>query len=101
VVAFLGLFALPFCWVIALGALYLDFASNPLLRGAVTGVGVAGGGLFIGTAIKLGTALVKKPAAIALVFAIFLALGIGRVSMLYVLPLGAAFALLAARRGWL
>jgi chromate transporter len=101
VVAFLGLFALPFVWVIALGALYLDFASNPIVRGAVTGVGVAGGGLFIGTAVKLGKALVRKPAAVALVFACFLALGVGRVSMLYVLPLGAAFALFAARRGWL
>src|SRR3954468_3389034 len=33
VVAFLGLFALPFIWVMALGVLYLDFAGNPLIRG--------------------------------------------------------------------
>jgi chromate transporter len=75
VVAFLGLFALPFVWVLALGALYMDFASNPMVRGTVTGIGVAGGGLFIGTAVKLGKALVKKPAALVLVLACFLSLG--------------------------
>src|SRR5437899_10525145 len=71
VVAFLALFALPYLWVMALGVLYLDFAAYPMVKGAVTGIGVAGGGLFIGTAIKLGKALVQKPAAIALVFACF------------------------------
>jgi chromate transporter len=101
VVAFLGLFALPFVWVLALGALYMDFASNPMVRGTVTGIGVAGGGLFIGTAVKLGKALVKKPAALVLVLACFLSLGVGRVSMLYVLPLALALSFFAARRGWL
>ena len=41
-VAFLGLFALPFVWVLALFALYADFAAtNPTLRAIVTGVGAA------------------------------------------------------------
>ena len=101
IVAFVGLFALPFVWVIALGAIYLDYATNPIVRGAVTGIGVAGGGLFIATAIKLGRALVKKPAAVVVVLGCFLSLGVGRVSMLYVLPVAMAFAFLAARRGWL
>ena len=101
IVAFLGLFALPFVWVLAIGALYMDFATNPMVRGTVTGIGVAGGGLFIGTAIKLGRALVKKPAALMLVLAVFLSLGVGRVSMLYVLPLALGLSLFAARRGWL
>jgi len=101
IVAFLGLFALPFVWVLAIGALYMDFATNPMVRGTVTGIGVAGGGLFIGTAIKLARALVKKPAALMLVLAVFLSLGVGRVSMLYVLPLALGLSLFAARRGWL
>lgn len=101
IVAFLGLVALPFVWVIALGALYMDYASNPIVRGAVTGIGVAGGGLFIGTSIKLGKALANKPAALVLVASCFLSLGVGRVSMLYVLPLALAFAFFSARRGWL
>jgi chromate transporter len=100
-VAFLGLFALPFVWVIAIGALYLEWASNPIVRAVVTGVGVAGAGLMIGTAIKLGKTLVRKPAAVALLTACFLLVGVGRLSMLYVLPLASVIGIVLARRGWL
>ena len=64
-VAFLGLVALPFVWVLALGALYADYAAIPMVRAVVIGVGAAGAGLFIGTAIKLGRPLARKPAALA------------------------------------
>jgi chromate transporter len=101
-VAFLGLFALPFVWVLVLFALYADFAAtNSTLRAMVTGVGAAGAGLFIGTAIKLGRVLARKPAAIALITACFLAAGIGRVSLFIVLPVSLGVALLCARRGLL
>jgi chromate transporter len=100
--AFLGLFALPFVWVLALFALYADFAAtNATLRAVVTGVGAAGAGLFIGTAIKLGRVLVRRPAALALITGCFLAAGIGRVSLFVVLPVSFGGALIAARRGWL
>ena len=101
VVAFLGLMALPFIWVMLLGILYLEWASHPLVRAVVTGVGATGAGLFIGTALKLARALVRKPAALVLVAACFLSVGIGRVSMLMVMPLAAALGVLFARRGWL
>src|SRR5690349_12314200 len=39
VVAFLGLMALPFVWVMLLGVLYLEWATNPTVRAIVTGVG--------------------------------------------------------------
>jgi chromate transporter len=100
-VAFLGLFALPFVWVMALGVLYHDFSSNPMLRAVVTGVGATGAGLFIGTAIKLGRALVRKPAAIALVFGCFIPVAIGRVSLIIVLPVAGAIAFFFSKRGWL
>jgi chromate transporter len=101
-VAFLGLFALPFVWVLALFALYADFAAtNPSLRAVVTGVGAAGAGLFIGTAIKLGRVLVRRPASLALIAACFLSAGIGRVSLFLVLPAAFAVALVCARRGLL
>ena len=101
-VAFLGLFALPFVWVLALFALYADFAAtNPTLRAIVTGVGAAGAGLFIGTAIKLGRVLVRKPAALALIAVCFLAAGIFRVSLFLVLPVSIGIAYLCARKGWL
>ena len=102
VVAFLGLFALPFVWVLALFALYADFAAtNETLRAVVTGVGAAGAGLFIGTAVKLGRVLARKPAALALIAACFLTAGIGRISLFIVLPVAFAVALVCARRGLL
>ena len=100
-VAFLGLMALPFVWVLALGALYAGFASDPVVRAVVTGIGAAGAGLFIGTSIKLGRALARKPAALVLVAGVFAAVALGRVSLLIVLPVSLALALLAARKSWL
>jgi chromate transporter len=96
-VAFLGLMALPFVWVLALAALYLDLSSNATIRAVVTGVGAAGAGLFIGTAIKLGRTLATKPAAVVLVCAVFVAVGVGRVSLLIALPVAAGVAVLLAR----
>ena len=101
IVAFLGLMALPFIWVMALGALYLEWAFHPTVRAVVTGVGAAGAGLFMGTALKLGRALVRRPAALVLVAACFLSVGVGRFSMLIVLPVSAAIGVFFARRGWL
>jgi len=100
-VAFLGLMVLPFIWVMALGVLYLEWASYPVVRAVVTGVGATGAGLFIGTALKLGKALVRKPAALVLVAGCFLTVGVGRMSMLIVMPLAAAIGIFFARRGWL
>jgi chromate transporter len=101
-VAFLGLFALPFVWVLALFALYADFAAtNATLRAVVTGVGAAGAGLFIGTAIKLARVLVRKPVALTLIVACFLAAGIFRVSLFVVVPLSVGISYFCARKGWL
>ena len=100
-VAFLGLMALPFVWVMVLGALYVEWASHPLVRAVVTGVGATGAGLFIGTALKLGKALVRKPAALALIAGCFASVGVGRVSLLIVMPVVAAIGVFCARRDWL
>ena len=97
IVAFLGLMALPFVWVLALFIFYNDVSSNPTVKAVVTGVGAAGAGLFIGTAIKLGRPLAKKPAALALIATCFLLVAVGRFSLLLVIPIGLAVALLAAR----
>ena len=101
-VAFLGLFGPPFVWVLALFALYADFAAtNATLRAVVTGVGAAGAGLFIGTAVKLGRVLARRPAALTLITACFLAAGVGRVSLFLVLPVALGISLVCARRGLL
>jgi hypothetical protein len=72
-----------------------------VVRAVVTGVGATGAGLFIGTALKLGRALVRRPAALVLVAGCFLSVGVGRASMLIVMPLAAAIGVFFARRGWL
>lgn len=101
-VAFLGLFALPFVWVLTLYAFYADFAeTSPMLRAIVTGVGAAGAGMFIGTAIKLGRPIAKKPAVLVVIAACFLCVAVARVSLVIVLPVALALSILAARRGWL
>ena len=97
IVAFLGLFALPYVWVLGLALLYADFASNPMIHAAVTGVGAAGAGLFIATAVKLGRPLARRPAALAMIAACFLAVAIGRVSLLIVVPVAAAVGMLLSK----
>jgi chromate transporter len=99
--AFAGLMALPLVWVFALAILYADFASNPAVNAVVTGVGIAGGGLFIGTAFKLAKPLAGKPWGIALAVACFGVISLGRVSLFAVLPVAALLGWLAARRGLL
>jgi chromate transporter len=99
VVAFLGLMALPLVWILALAILYADWALHPTVRAVVTGVGIAGGGLFVGTALKLAKPLARKPWGIALVAACFGAVALGRVSLFVVLPAAVLLAWLAARQG--
>ena len=96
---FLGLMALPFFWVLALAMLYADWSAQPSVRAVIAGVGIAGGGLIIGTALKLGRPLARKPAAAAIVAACFIAVGLLRVPLLIVLPVAVLLALAAARRG--
>src|SRR6478752_6229893 len=87
IVAFLGLMALPFIWVLALFIVYNDWSSNATLKAVVTGVG---------TAVKLGRALAKKPAALVLIAACFVLVALARVSLLMVVPIGLGVAVLAA-----
>lgn len=98
-VAFLGLFALPFVWVMAIGVIYADFAMVPAVRAVVVGVGAAGAGLFVATAIKLGRPLARKPGAVAVIAGCFIAIAVGRVSLLVVLPVVLAVSLALSRWG--
>jgi chromate transporter len=100
-VAFLGFFGLPFIWVLALAALYADFAGIPAVKRVVVGVAAAGAGLFIGTAIKLAKPIASKPAALVIVAGCFIAVGVGRVSMLVVIPVAAAISYYLSKRGLL
>lgn len=99
IVAFLGFFGLPFVWVLALAALYADFASDPVVKRVVVGVAAAGAGLFIGTALKLAKPIARKPGALVVVAGCFIAVGLGRVSMLIVIPVAAAISYALSRKG--
>ena len=101
IVGFLGLVAVPFVWVLGLAAFYADYATIPLVRAIVIGVGAAGAGLFIGTAVKLGRPLASKPAAWVVAMGCFLAVAVGRVSLLAVVPVAVAVAYFLAWRKWL
>jgi chromate transporter len=98
ITAFVGLMALPLVWLSGLVLLYADFASDPAVRAVVTGMGVAGGGLFIGTALKLAKPFARKPWAIALTLACFGVIALGRVSLFAVLPVALLLGWLFARR---
>ena len=98
-VAFLGLFALPFVWVMALGLLYADLATIAGVREVVIGVGAAGAGLFLATAIKLGRSLARKPGAVAVIAGCFIAIAVARASLLLVLPLALAASLALSKWG--
>ena len=98
VVAFTGLMALPLVWVFGLALLYADYSSMPAVKAVVTGVGIAGGGLFIGTALKLARPLARKPWGVALAVACFGIIALGRVSLFAVLPVAALLGWLAARK---
>src|SRR4051812_49665569 len=62
IVAFLGLMALPFIWVLGLFVLYSDLSSNVTLKAIVTGVGAAGGGVFFCPPGQLRPPPPEKPA---------------------------------------
>lgn len=98
VAAFLGLMALPYFWVLGLAVLYADYATHPTVRAVITGVGIAGAGLFIGTALTLGKPLMRQPAALIVIAGCFLAVGLARISIFFALPVALVCALVAAQR---
>ena len=81
--------------------LYSKYAAYSLVRALVTGVGAAGAGLFIATAIKLARPLAKKPVTLVFVAGMFLAIGVARVSLINVMPVSLLLAYVAARRALL
>lgn len=66
VAAMSGLLVLPLAIVITLAALYGEFAHNPVVAGALRGMGAVAAGLILSTALKLALALRKSPLGPAL-----------------------------------
>lgn len=103
VAACTGLLALPLAIALALCLAYRQFASQPLVVGALRGMGVVAAGLVIATALKLRTTLADnplgQPVGYAMALAALLMVGGLRWPMVWVvLGLGGAGVALAWHR---
>jgi chromate transporter len=83
-----GLLAVPMLIVLVLAALFRQFSTQPLVLGALRGMGAVAAGLVVGTAIKLSATLKKNVMGQALggLFGVvtFAAVGIFRVPLVWV-----------------
>jgi chromate transporter len=87
--ALAGMMMVPLIMVLMITALYAEFASQPMIAGALKGMGAVSAGLIIGSALKLIPTLKDNPiglpgcAAIALV--VFISVALLRWPLLWVL----------------
>ena len=97
--ALAGMLLVPLVIVLALTALYAEYASHPMVSGALRGMGAVAAGLVISTGIKLGTTLRKGPvglpASVGFAVLTFAAIALLRWPLAWVLlalgPLAVAF----------
>ena len=101
--ALAGMMMVPLVIVLAITAVYSQYASNPVVAGALKGMGAVAAGLIVGTALKLSRALRANPMGIpactVLLASAFVAVAILRWPLVWVLPgLGTVACLIAWRR---
>jgi chromate transporter len=85
VVAPLGLMLMPLVIVLALAALFAEFADVEAVRGACRGVSAAASGLVLATALKMSEPIRRTGWQLAVGAVVFVAIALARVSMLWVL----------------
>lgn len=99
--AITGLLAAPFCIVISLGMLYAAYGNSAALGGVFRNLGAAAAGLVVATAWKVAKPYVKRPEAIAVAVAAFVAVVLFNWPLIYVVlmlaPLSVAWAWRLAR----
>lgn len=87
--ALAGMLAVPLCVILVLAVLYAQYAANPLVAGALRGMGAVAGGLIAATGIKLIPPLRRHPlgftACLVIVALVFSAIALGRVPLGWVL----------------
>jgi chromate transporter len=59
--ALAGMMAVPLVIVLALTALYAQYAAHPMVAGALKGMGAVSAGMIVGTALKLLPTLKQNP----------------------------------------
>ena len=67
--ALAGMMALPLVIVLTLTAMYTQFAAYPAVAGALKGMGAVSAGLFVGTGLRLATALRSNPMGVPICIA--------------------------------
>lgn len=90
----LGLLAVPLVLVLALGATYLEFADEPWLKGAFSGVAAAAAGLVIAVGVRLAQSIAQRPLVVVLGATTFAAIALAG------LPLPAVVLALAPLGVW-
>lgn len=99
--ALAGMMTVPLLIVLAATMLYAQFASHPLVAGALRGMGAVAAGMIIGTALKLAAPLRSSPLGLptlaALGTACFVAIALLRWPLVWVLPV---LGLLACALAW-
>ncbi len=101
--ALAGMMAVPLVIVLAVTAVYTQYATHPAVAGALRGMGAAAAGLIVGTGFKLAAALrlnpIGMPVCGAIVAIAFITVAWLRWSLVWVLlALGTIACLLAWRR---
>jgi chromate transporter len=84
-----GMMAIPMVIVLAVAALYAQFAAEPVVAGAFRGMSAVAAGLILGTALKLASALGSNPMGVRVCFlagaTVFAAVALLRLPLVLVL----------------
>ena len=83
--ATLGLLLMPLAFVLLLAAVFARFAEVEAVRGACTGVSAAASGLVLALALKMGKTIRDAPWQIGVGVVAFVAIGVARQPLLWVL----------------
>jgi chromate transporter len=98
IAATLGLMLLPVIIVIALAAIYTEFAQIGAVRNAAYGVSAAASGLMLATAFKMARSIRGSAWQIGIGAIAFVAIGIARLPLLWVIAVLAPLSLAIAWR---
>jgi chromate transporter len=83
-VAFAGLVILPFTVVLALAALYARYGQLAFVRGALAGISAVAAGLVVAMGLQMAAPLVRNPRAVAFGLLAFVAVGVLRWPLVWV-----------------
>jgi chromate transporter len=98
VAALLGLMLAPVAIVIGLGAIYDQFAEQPVVRRAFAGLAAAASAFVLTASLKIAVPLRGKVLAMAIMVATFIAIAVFRLPLPLAMPVLAAVSILALRR---